>query len=422
MNRFLDHEKYATLIKAAASLSWLYSENDVAYIDSRLIERIFISASSARDLARADRSFDAICGDTAGVGIKTFLGRIKANSGRGANREKVAEFTKLAREGKFANLGGKALATSVSAARNLRVSSDANEHGIQISESFYHCFVRTTVGGVVHEEPYSLIDIEKIRPTNSIGIELDHWPKKTGSVYFTDGLSQYSFSISKNVLFKRFEFDVAKRPIPLTVDKRIFERLPLLFVEQGSAVLTGSDDPATRGGEAPSMSERPGVDFVILPLYSTKYDKKQVPEKSGINQWNAGGRPRTFGEAYIPIPAQIHSLCPGFFPPRDRSFTLRLPTGVHRGKVCQDGSKALMTDPNRALGFWILSVLDPSMSPSDFDKPPQRLRHFDYDDLLAIGKDSVRVTKTASGTSMTLSIEFAEIGAYEDFIEDLGER
>ena len=49
------------------------------------------------------------------------------------------------------------------------------------------------------------------------------------------------------------------------------------------------------------------LDFVILPLYSTEAGNRIVHEKSGINQWNAGGRKRKFGESYIPIPSKISS-------------------------------------------------------------------------------------------------------------------
>ena len=46
---------------------------------------------------------------------------------------------------------------------------------------------------------------------------------------------------------------------------------------------------------------------------------------------------------------------PRFFPPRDTPFDLILPDGkILNAKVCQDNSKALMTNPNLALGDWLL--------------------------------------------------------------------
>ena len=161
-----------------------------------------------------------------------------------------------------------------------------------------------------------------------------------------------------------------------------------------------------------------GEDFVVLPLYSLRDHK--VPAKSGINQWNAGGRQRKFGEAYIPIPAEIRERFPRFFPPRDKHFDLLLPNGqvAHRAKVCQAGGKALMTQSNIELGRWLLSVIDPFTTPSDFGRVSIRRSPYKYSDLIAIGSDAVVVRKTGSGRSASYSVEFASLGAYEEFMED----
>ncbi len=80
-----------------------------------------------------------------------------------------------------------------------------------------------------------------------------------------------------------------------------------------------------------------------------------MPLKSGLNQWNADGRPRDPNEIYIPVPTQIHSQDPTFFPERDVPFELKLPNGVHlSAKMCQQGRKGLMSNPNKALGKWLL--------------------------------------------------------------------
>ena len=74
-----------------------------------------------------------------------------------------------------------------------------------------------------------------------------------------------------------------------------------------------------------------------------------------MNQWNAGGRKRDLGEVYIPIPIEIHKKYPSFFPPKDEKFNLKVPTNeILSAKVCQDNSKALMTDPNKALSDWLM--------------------------------------------------------------------
>ena len=90
-------------------------------------------------------------------------------------------------------------------------------------------------------------------------------------------------------------------------------------------------------------------------MYGRKQKRKYVFEKSGLNQWNAGGRKRDLGEIYIPIPIEIHKQFPNFFPKRDVQFKLKVPTGeILSAKVCQDNSKALMTNPNKALSDWLL--------------------------------------------------------------------
>ena len=73
------------------------------------------------------------------------------------------------------------------------------------------------------------------------------------------------------------------------------------------------------------QAKQKGIDYVVLPLYNEK--TYQIPEKSGLNQWNAGGRKRNENEVYIPIPIKIHQLYPTFFPKRDEPFMLELPDG-----------------------------------------------------------------------------------------------
>ncbi|MFS1982623.1 restriction endonuclease PLD domain-containing protein [Vibrio breoganii] len=125
---------------------------------------------------------------------------------------------------------------------------------------------------------------------------------------------------------------------------------------------------------------------VILPLYS-KIKGKHVPERSGLNQWNARGRARHPDEVYIPIPAAVHKESPTFFPERDEPFDLNLPNGTKlSSKVCQQGRKALMSDPNRALGNWLLR--------SVFKLSEYELLTLEH--LTKIGFDSVRVTKRSN--------------------------
>lgn len=158
---------------------------------------------------------------------------------------------------------------------------------------------------------------------------------------------------------------------------------------------------------------------VFLPLYSTRGGNKKVPEKSGLNQWNAEPRlnskkgthtPRNPNEIYIPIPAWIHRKFPNFFPPRDQAFELTLPDrATMSAKVCQDSSKALMSNPNSALGNWLLrDVLN-----------LQENEILTYDKLQAIGLDTVVIYKT---DNETYDIDFTRIGSYEKFLVENGEN
>jgi hypothetical protein len=108
-------------------------------------------------------------------------------------------------------------------------------------------------------------------------------------------------------------------------------------------------------------------------------------------------------------------LAPGFFPDGDQQFRLRLPSGeIISAKICQDGSKALMANPNTDLCKWLFATIDGS-----YDISERRLvdsRPYVYSDLELIGKDSVRVTK-ASGQLWDFEIQSASLGSYEEFLD-----
>ena len=149
-----------------------------------------------------------------------------------------------------------------------------------------------------------------------------------------------------------------------------------------------------------------GEDYVILPLYSTQSKSKEVPEKSGLNQWNAGGRTRDFGEIYIPVPAIIHKKFPNFFPKRDETFVLKTPTGDNfSAKLCQDGAKALMTNPNNALSNWLLRGLFKLKEGELLTRQKQEI----------LGVDSLIIYKEKD----FYTIDVEPFGAYEQFKEQI---
>lgn len=400
----IDLEGYGKLLKFAARLSKLFSDSPTPLIDYRFIEKAFVAVTKSRDLSRKDISFDASLPSGAGVGVKTF----GFNPVAGHKIEKIAEFTKDAKNGVFAGLPAESLAYVVSDLRNARLMSDAAEVAIDMEKSFYHCLLRVPGGAVVHEEEMHLVSKDSIEPLSPQGKVLSQFPSANDDhVRFRDGVREYTFNRSKNTLMQRFRLGegFSSEKIDLRIQEDIWN---LLLAGGESAALVGNAPPV---GEDEAVAE----DSVVLPLYSTQSTiVKNVPEKSGINQWNAGGRQRSFGEAYIPIPRAIHNLKSDFFPPRDQKFELRLPSGeVISAKVCQDGSKALMSDPNVVLCNWLFATIDGAFSVAE--SRLARKKPYTYDDLARVGKDSVRVTKVSSQPPI-YELESASIGSYEEFL------
>ena len=400
----IDIAAYSKLMQFAGRLSRLFSDTPTPLIDYRFVEKAFVAVTKARDLSRKDISYDAAMHNSVGVGVKTF--GFSANAGH--KLEKIAEFTTDAKNGEFAGLPPEAIASVVSDLRNVRLRSDAAEFGVSLDGSFYHCLLRVAGGAMVHEEDMVPIDQEAITPISAQGKALSKFPlEMKDHVRFTDGIKEYTFNRSKNTLMQRFRLSAGftSQKFDLSIQENIWE----LLLEGALDGFLNLDSDSPKPPPAESFGE------VVLPLYSTQSSVlKTVASKSGINQWNAGGRQRSFGEAYIPIPRKVHDLKPGFFPPRDQKFDLHLPSGeVVTAKVCQDGSKALMSDPNTVLCSWLFSTID-----GDYSYAETRLaRHlpYTYDDLAKIGKDAVRVKRMdPEGTKFEL--EFAPVDSYEDFV------
>ena len=184
MKSTVDIERYSRLLQAVASMSRLYSDNTIPYGDSRCVEKLFVETTGAKDLSRSDKSFDALLSPDIGVGIKTFL-----SASGNSKREKVAEFTSFANNGEFEGLAPEELALKAASFRNNRVLSDANELAIAMEKSIYHCLVRTGSGAIVHEEPYLLVDLTNLKPTDRSGNILKKWQAIGKGVFFTDGVS-----------------------------------------------------------------------------------------------------------------------------------------------------------------------------------------------------------------------------------------
>jgi len=311
--------RYLQLLSAVAKLSVLFSDSAVPYINYRAVENIFCRCFSAKNLSRSDTAFDADY-RSVGVGLKTFLAPQRWSL------EKVAEFNSLSAT--LRELSGKELAIALAGYRNERILLAKRLYNLK--DSLYHIVARREHALLLFETDYDFIQADAIRVTR----------KTASSLQFNDGSNYYSYNYSKSTLFRDFEIPASAHQLSVEIIGNPYD------------VLLDAFGDTKNGQVAKSESKK---EFVILPLYSTGSKERRIPERSGLNQWNAGGRKRSYGEVYIPIPKEIHKQFPLFFPNRDTPFELRVPSGeVLHAKICQEGGKALMTNPNNALSDWLL--------------------------------------------------------------------
>lgn len=408
-----DFARYRNYMQTIAALSPLFSDSDEAYIDYRFVENVFTLVSNGKNIGRMDKVFDTLIGNKLqiGVGVKTF----RMPRDKSSQFEKIQEYTRYSQEASLGTLKIDDAVLAICEFRNSKILSDANELGIDLPNSFYHCFIRSGGRGYIFETNYPLIEIQSLAPTDKNGNVIRKY-EKSSHVFFKDSYHYYKYSFSKNVLYMKFDLENKNmlQNFDLDIDREIWQKISG-EVEGELFKQLGKDFPQSDLGTIDATKKNRDEEFVVLPLYSTRSGEKRVEAKSGINQWNAGGRTRKFGEAYIPIPRIIHELKPDFFPSRDVTFDLQLPNNQSpvTASVCQDGSKALMSNPNTELCKWLYKVIDENFSESDFSKAPNR-EPFTYDDLLAVGKDCVVVYKK---NNSLYEIVFGEIGSYEDFID-----
>ena len=377
---------YINMLKMMGSLSNLFSSSDKPYLDSRVTENLFCMCLEAENLARTDCTADARKGSI-GIGIKTWV-----SSG---GMQKIAEFNKVKKE--YTGLKGEELANKISEFRNERISFTMRTYDIK--EMVYHCTIRDKAKITINESPLDYIDTSNLR----ILTEKDH------TMTFTDGINEYGFNSSKSVLMKRFNNMNLLESIQVKILDNPYQILKKALINNtydSDAGLINSIEPKTI--EYNDKMNKKMYPYIYLRLYS--YNKqtyeKYVPEKSGLNQWNASGRPRNPNEIYIPISPEDHRKAPNFFPKKDKSFNLKLPNGkLILAKVCQQNSKALMSNPNKELGEWLLrDVLN-----------LREKELLTYQKFEILGIDSVKVYKIDEENYF---IDFAEIGAYEKFMEN----
>ncbi|MBC1597290.1 restriction endonuclease PLD domain-containing protein [Listeria seeligeri] len=370
---------YLKNIENIAKLSGLFSSESAApFLVSRATENIFEESLGAKNLGRDDTAIDAIL-DNVGIGIKTFL------HGKGHTLQKVAEFNRDST--KYRNLSKEEMILIISKLRNERLQFAIDNYNV--ADLIYHCITRKPDGTInFYEAPMNFINTDKIS-----NIKL-----KQNSISFQDDLNEYSFNLTKSTLYKRFPFrnnDYLVASISVKMFKNPF------------SVLNSMLSQYTYSSETESNTTSTEPEYIVLPLYSySKSAGKFIAERSGLNQWNANGRKRDPNEIYIPVSRKIHDKFPDFFPNRDTPFSLHLPNGDKlKAKISQSGDKALMSNPNKALGGWLLRDI--------LHLPEEKL--LTYSKLSDLGIDAVKIEKNAE---TDYSIDFCEAGTYDHFANE----
>lgn len=356
-----DYQKELTMI---AALSNLFASGSTPMIYYRATENIYCRAFGAKNTSRSDNTADAIVDRKTGVGIKTFIYK------NGGSYEKVAEFDKQLSE--YSSLRGKALADKIASLRNARITTTMRIYGL--TEMIYHCVLRSKTSDIyVFEIPMHEIDVKTISNVSDDGKVL----------VFKDKYQEYKFYRSKSTLMMRFvcNHEILKFHVDILEDP--MEALTK-FLDEHSALSLARDEE----------------NVLVIPLYAQSKKKGcYLPEKSGLNAWNASqkNRKRDQDEIYIRYPKALQAAKPGFFPGRNQSWSMRLPDGKTLSmKLCQSGDKAIMSNPNVEIGHWLLRDV--------LHLKPGKI--VSYEDLINAGITSIKIRKIAE---LEYACDFLEI-------------
>lgn len=395
-------ENYKRMLTIIGKLSRLFSTAEEPYLYYRAHENVFAKYFDVDNNARHDDSADAYSVEQGvGIGLKTWIGR---------DDQKVAEFGRL--RPNYENLDGMELIQQIAEYRNTRIRTTLNSHGLR--EMIYHIVKRIPNAMQIYESAFDYIDREHI--------VLDENRGNANNVYFNDGNHTYHFNKSKSTLYMIFEDMELLDEFEVEIVDDPYDLLAQLFEEDEHVGVEGVAEAFTRRMERYRQ--------LCLRLYATdRNGRKYVPERSGLNQWNANGRARDANEIYIPYLKEDRERGLDFFPPRDTPFTLILPDNSEiSAKVCQRAyrklsdaeyenlseeekriedekslvGKSIMSNPNKVLGKWLLrDVLQ-----------IEEGTVITYDMLRVYNIDCVIFTKREEGV---YSVDFGELGTYERF-------
>lgn len=391
-----EKREYIEFLKIFGALSGLFKDNQEGanarkpYLYYRNHEQLFARVFDVEDLTRKDSAFDALSNwenDRVGIGLKTWIHT------KDYTYQKVAEFNKLAPiviAPIIENGTAEEVINKVSELRNERIMLDKRLY--KTDREVYHFITRDDNVMNIIEASYDLIDIESL--------ELIKSDDKTYT--FKDRLHKYKFYKSKSVLLE--EFDASQNEIIVQIPIEQF------------------DDPfkLIKMIELPKENKENINEEIYLPLYQDKKEGRIVSNHSGINIRHSKSKvkgsniPRPEYEIEVRISMWIHHIFPKFFGINAlnqdeikneelNDFDLILPDGrVLRGRIKQQNGKSLQTNPQGALGEWILK-----------DVLGLENREIVTWELLdKLGIDSLRIIKL---DDKHFKITVAETGAYEKF-------
>lgn len=359
-NRIKQNE-YKELLKFIGELSNLFSNSEVPFLQYRIHENIFCEVFNVQNVAREDSAVDAVSKNKLGIGLKTW---------QGCNTQKIAEFDKA--KPLYENLDDLKLVKKISKLRNERIDFAYSNYGLK--DTIYHIVKRDKGLMMILESSYDKIHIPSVKLIS----------KQKNTIKFKDKYHEYKFNTSKSTLLMKFE------------NMEQLDAIDIKIIENAISEVKKYIKKYNTKKEKKNKK-------LYLRLYSIdkKTNKKIVNKKSGLNQWNASGRKRNLNEVYIPYPSEDRKRDPHFFPNKDEKFALILPDGKElSAKVCQQGGKAIMTNPNKDLGNWLFGQV----------LKQKKRKVLTYKRLLSLDVDCVVFTKIGR---KKYSIDFCKVGTYE---------
>lgn len=404
--------EYISYIEMYGALSAMFnqksSETGAPYLNSKYQETVYARSFDAEEVDFGNTPHDMkskINGNNIGIGIKTWL-----NSK--PSYQKVMQLKSYKNEIDLVKNDKDALANKLATIKNRKLKMDYNRLGLSESGNIYHYITRDRGEVSIQETAYPLVDIDKVEPVNLTSTSFE----------FRDEFKKYKYTFGDSQIWMMFgEQDDSTLIKSIKID--IMDD-PFSFLKRAFQVKHDSEIIIPGFGSSKSKKE---TDTVYLPLYSYRYGK--VGEKSGLNAWNGAPKspksniPRPEAEVYIPIPKKFLEMKPRWFNPNidfldykkyksetgknNYAFTLHLPDGkTYPALVGQQEFKALETNPQSALGKWLLyNVLNLSKG-----------ELVTNDTLRKAGFDSVKLWHKKIDDYENIWIDFAPIGSFERFM------